>query len=126
MRKAGTMQIPDSDHPITIAPAAGPVRVHFAGRIVAESAQALVLREADYPPVYYVPRGDVDMTLLARTGHETHCPFKGDASYFSLDTGGRASVNAAWSYERPFDSVSAIAGHLAFYPGRVDRIETPG
>jgi uncharacterized protein (DUF427 family) len=119
------MHTPEPTHPIAIEPAEGPVRVHFAGRIVAESERALVLREADYPPVYYVPRADADMTLFARSEHETRCPYKGEASYFSLYAGGRASVNAAWSYEKPLEGVASIAGYLAFYPERVDRIETP-
>lgn len=120
------MRSPEPNHPITIEAATGPVRVHFAGQIVAKSDKALVLREADYPPVYYVPRADIDMTLFARSEHESICPYKGEASYFSLYAGGRHSVNAAWSYERPYAAVADIAGHLAFYPERVDRIETPG
>ncbi|MDB5698420.1 MAG: hypothetical protein JWN69_1224 [Alphaproteobacteria bacterium] len=113
-------------HPIAIEPAAGRVVVTLGERTIADSANALMLREANYPPVYYIPRGDVDMALMQRTDHSTHCQFKGDASYYSIAEGGERSVNAAWSYEAPFEDVAAISGHLAFYPNRVDAIvETP-
>ena len=112
-----------SDHPITIFPATKRVRVMFAGRVVADTTRALTLKEASYRPVHYVPRSDVDMTLLARTEHSTHCPYKGDASYFSINAGGRVAENAIWSYEHPFAGVAEIAGYVAFYPSRVDAIE---
>jgi uncharacterized protein (DUF427 family) len=111
-----------ADHPITIEPTAGRVVVTLGGRTIADSSNALTLREATYPPVYYIPRADIDMALLERTDHGTHCPFKGDAAYFSITEGGDRSVNAAWSYETPFEAVGAIRGHLAFYPDRVDAI----
>jgi uncharacterized protein (DUF427 family) len=115
-----------ADHPITIEPTRGRVVVTLGGRTVADSLNALTLREASYPPVYYIPRADVDMTLMERTAHSTHCPFKGDASYYSIPEGGERSVNAVWSYEAPFEPVAAIRDHLAFYPDRVDAIvETP-
>jgi len=115
-----------ADHPITIEPTPGRVVVKLGERTIADSINALTLREASYPPVYYIPRADVDMALMERTGHSTHCPFKGDASYFSVTEGGDRSVNAAWSYETPFEPVAAIREHLAFYPTRVDAIvETP-
>lgn len=112
-----------SDHPITIEPAHNRVRVTFAGKVVAESKRALLLMEASYPAVAYVPREDVDFSLLVRTDHATHCPYKGDASYYSIHVDGRKAENAIWSYEHPFADVAAITGHLAFYPNRVDRIE---
>lgn len=84
---------------------------------------ALVLREGTYPAVFYVPRADVDMSVLARTEHFSHCPYKGDASYFSIPAGGARAVNAVWTYEAPHDAVAAIKDHLAFYPDRVDAIE---
>lgn len=120
------MKIPGPDHPITIAPTRGRVVVRAGGRVVADSLRALTLTEASYPPVQYIPRADVDMTLLAATAHATHCPFKGDASYFSIPAGGDRAVDAVWSYEHPYPAVAAIAGHVAFYPDRVDAIEVTG
>jgi uncharacterized protein (DUF427 family) len=117
------MKEPGPDHPITVKPNPKRVRVHFNGKVVADSARALSLKEASYPPVHYIPRADADMTAFARTDHHTHCPYKGDASYFSLEVDGKRAVNAVWSYEQPFPAVSAIQEHLAFYPDRVDRIE---
>ena len=107
------------DHPITVTPHPGRVRVTFGGRQIADSGDVLVLREASYPPVFYFPRADVVMADLVRTDHATHCPYKGDASYYSLAAGGPGSANAVWSYETPFDQMSAIAGRLAFYANRV-------
>ena len=107
------------DHPITVTPHPGRVRVTFEGRPVADSADVLVLREASYPPVFYFPRADVAMSDLVRTEHSTHCPYKGDASYYSLTADGKVSPNAVWTYETPFDQMSAIAGRLAFYANRV-------
>jgi uncharacterized protein (DUF427 family) len=117
------MKIPGPDHPITIAKSAKRVRVRFAGRVIADSTRALTLTEAGYPPVYYIPRADADMSLLTRTGHATHCPYKGDASYFTVAADARNAVDAAWSYERPYPAVAEIGEHLAFYPNRVDAIE---
>ena len=111
------------DHPITIQPNPNRVRVLFDGRVVADTTRALSLKEASLPPVLYIPREDADMSLLERTAHKTHCPYKNDASYYSIRTGGRAAENAVWSYEDPYPAVAQIKGHLAFYPDRVDRIE---
>jgi len=112
-----------NDHPITISPNPNRVRVTFAGHTVANTTHALTLKEASYPPVQYVPRADVDMNLLTRTAHSTHCPYKGDASYFSIKADGKVAENAIWSYEHPFPGVAQIAGYVAFYPNRVDAIE---
>jgi uncharacterized protein (DUF427 family) len=112
-----------SDHPITIAPNPGRVRVTLGGRTIADTTRALTLREAGLPPVQYVPRDDVDMTLLEPTAHRSHCPYKGDASYWTIRAGDRVAENAVWSYEAPFPAVARIAGHLAFYPTRVDAID---
>jgi uncharacterized protein (DUF427 family) len=117
------MKEPGPDHPITIAPTKGRVRVVLGGTIVAESTRALTLTEASYPPVQYVPREDAQMDLFVPSAHTTHCPYKGDAAYFSLTAGGLAKRDAVWSYEKPFPAVAQIAGHLAFYPDRVDAIE---
>ena len=117
------MKLPGPDHPITITPNPKRLRVTFNGKVVAESARALTLQEASYPPVQYIPREDADAALLKRTERSTHCPYKGDASYYSIEAGGRRAENAIWSYEAPFPAMAEIAGHLAFYPDRVDRIE---
>jgi uncharacterized protein (DUF427 family) len=117
------MKIPGPDHPITITPSSDRVRVMLNGRAVAETTRALVLREASYKPVFYIPREDAQMTLFERTSHGTHCPYKGDASYYSIKLGGRLAENAVWSYEAPYPAMREIAGHLAFYPNRVDGIE---
>jgi uncharacterized protein (DUF427 family) len=117
------MKIPGPDHPITVAKNDKRVRVTFAGRAVADTRRALVLREASYKPVFYVPRSDADMSQLRRTDHQTHCPYKGDASYFSIVADGRSAENAVWSYEQPFSAVGEIKEYLAFYSDRVDAIE---
>jgi len=118
------VKIPNADHPITIEPSAGRVRVLAGGKVIADSGNALTLRESDYSPVYYVPRSDVDMTLLARTDNATYCPYKGDAAYYSVTPGGERAINAVWTYEAPYDAVAAIKDCLAFYPDRVDEIES--
>lgn len=117
------MKIPGPDHPITIAKNDKRVRVTFAGQAIADTRRAFTLREASYKPVFYIPRSDADMSLLKRTDHQTHCPYKGDASYFSIVADGRSAENAVWSYEQPFPAVGEIRNYLAFYPDRVDAIE---
>ena len=117
------MKSPGPDHPIEISAASGRVRVTFDGKTIADSSRALVMNEANYPPRHYVPREDADMTLLARTAHSTHCPYKGDASYYSIVTDGKTAENAIWTYETPYPAVRPIAGYLAFYADRVDKIE---
>jgi uncharacterized protein (DUF427 family) len=117
------MKIPGPDHPTAIEPNPKRVRVAFNGRVVADTRRALTLREAGYRPVQYIPRADIDMTLFERTTHASHCPYKGDASYFTLEVDGRVSENAAWSYEAPYPAVAGIKEHLAFYPRRVEGIE---
>ena len=116
------VKIPDAAHPIAIEPNPGRVVVTLGGKVIADTRAALTLREAAYPPVQYIPRADVDMAQLARTDHQTYCAYKGDASYFSIPSGGDRSVNAVWSYEAPYPAVAAIRDYLAFYPSRVDSI----
>ncbi|WP_044559936.1 DUF427 domain-containing protein [Azospirillum sp. B4] len=118
-----TVKIPGPDHPITVTPTPARVVVTVAGQVIADTTRALTLREASYPPVQYIPRRDVDMAALTRSDTRSHCPYKGDASYFSVPAGGARSVDAVWSYEQPHDAVAAIRDHLAFYPNRVDAIE---
>ena len=112
------IKIPGPEHPITISPTEGTVRVTVAGRIVAESTRALRLQEMGYPPVYYLPRSDADTSLLVRTTHRTYCPYKGDATYYSIPIGGTKSEYAVWTYERPYKAVASIREYLAFYPSR--------
>jgi uncharacterized protein (DUF427 family) len=117
------MKTPDASHPIAISPAKHRVRITHGGRVIADTRRALTLHEASYPVVHYIPREDVDMSALSRTDHATHCPYKGDAAYYSVAVDGSPSANAIWTYEAPFAAVGSIAGHLAFYPQRVDIIE---
>jgi uncharacterized protein (DUF427 family) len=117
------MKVPSTDHPITIEPNPKRVVVRFNGRIIADTTRALTMREANLPVVQYVPRGDVDMNALERTTHASHCPYKGDAAYYSIRVGEREATNAVWTYEEPYAAVAAIKEHVAFYPNRVDGIE---
>jgi len=117
------IKIPGPDHPITIGPNASRVIVTLGGKVIADTTRALTLREASYPAVHYIPRADVDMAALSRSDTHSYCPYKGEASYFGIPAGGTRSVDAIWTYEEPYDSVSAIRDHLAFYPDRVDAIE---
>ena len=117
------IKIPSPDHPITISPAGGKVRVTVDGRIVAESRQALRLVEKGYPPVYYLPRGDANMSLLVRTTHYIYCPYKGDCTYYSIPVGEAKSEYAVWTYEKPHEAVIEIKELLAVYPSRVAAIE---
>ena len=117
------VKVPNAEHPITVERSAARVRVLVSGVVVADSRNALALRESDYPVAYYVPRSDVDMTRLERTKHATYCPYKGDASYYSVVPGGERGINAVWTYEAPYEAVASIKDHLAFYPDRVDAIE---
>jgi uncharacterized protein (DUF427 family) len=113
------MKIPGPDHPITLSPLPGSVTVHFKGARVAQSNQALELKEASYPPVIYIPRSDISIEHYVRTEHRTHCPYKGDAQYFSLSANGETAENAVWTYEEAYPSVKEIEGHVAFYPDKV-------
>lgn len=116
------MKQPGPDHPITIEPNPRRMIVSVAGRVIADTRDALTLRESTYPPVDYVPLKDVDASLLERTSHATYCPYKGECSYYSIPAGGERSVNAVWTYESPFAAVVSIKDHIAFYPDRVDEI----
>jgi uncharacterized protein (DUF427 family) len=117
------MKLPGPDHPISIEPNSRRVRVVFNGRVVAETDRALTLRETKLRPVQYIPREDVAMQFFVRSSDKTHCPYKGDAAYYTLSVAGRTSENAVWTYETPYPAVAAIKDHVAFYPQRVDCIE---
>src|SRR6266404_3325680 len=121
--QAKPVKIPGPQHPISVERNSSRVVVSVAGRVIADTREALTLREAHYPAVQYIPRKDVNMTLLARTDRTTYCPYKGDAAYFSIPVGGERSIDAVWGYETPFSAVTGIKDHLAFYPDRVDAIE---
>jgi uncharacterized protein (DUF427 family) len=116
-------KIPGPDHPISISRNAGRVVIKVAGQTIADTQAALRLEEASYTAVLYIPRADVHMSKLQRTEHTTYCPYKGDCGYYSIPLGGNKSINAVWSYEKPYAAVSSIAHHLAFYSSRVDSIE---
>jgi len=120
------MKIPGPDHPITIATNPNRVRISAGGVVIAETTHALTLKEASYPPVQYIPRDDANMALLAPSARVTHCPYKGDASYFSINAGGASIADAIWSYETPFPAMAEIAGYLAFYPDKVTIEQLPG
>ena len=114
------MKIPGPDHPITITPADRRWRARYEGHVIADSGDALVLQEASYPPVVYFPREDVSMEFLTRTAQATHCPYKGDAAYYTLQMDGHFAENAIWTYEEPYPAMTAIAGRLAFYTNKVE------
>jgi len=120
---AKPVKTPGPDHPITIVHHPKRIVVKLGGRTIADTRDALRLAEAAYPAVFYIPRKDVDMSALTRTDRSTYCPYKGDASYFSIPAGGARTDNAVWSYEAPYPSVAKIKDHLAFYSDRVDSIE---
>jgi uncharacterized protein (DUF427 family) len=116
-------RVPGPDHPISIEPNPAHVVVRVAGEVIVNTRSALILREASYPPVLYLPRSDADLSLLQRTDHATYCPYKGDCSYYSIPLGGAKSINAVWTYEEPYAAVEAIKGYLAFYRDRIDSME---
>jgi len=116
------VKIPGPDHPITIEPASKRVVVRSGDKVIADTVHALFLREAKYPAVQYIPRNEVDMSALVRSETTSYCPYKGEASYFSIPSGGGRSVDAVWSYEAPHDAVAEIKDYLAFYPDRVEGI----
>jgi uncharacterized protein (DUF427 family) len=116
------IKVPGPTHPIAIDANPSRVVVTAGGRIIADTRDALTLREASYPAVQYIPRRDVDMAALRRSEQTTYCPYKGDASYYSIPAGGDRSLNAVWTYETPFEAMAQIRDYLAFYPDRVDEI----
>ena len=115
------MKLPGPDHPITIEPTGGRVSVRLGDTVIADTTAALSLSESTYPVVQYIPIGDVDASQIVRTDTSTHCPYKGDASYYSIlgEGSGEVLTDAIWTYETPYPAVAAIAGHVAFYPNRV-------
>ncbi|PRY33801.1 DUF427 domain-containing protein [Umezawaea tangerina] len=116
---AREVKIPGPDHPITVTPTADRVVVRAGDRVIADTTKALTLQESTYPAVQYIPVGDIDQSVLRRTDTSTYCPFKGDASYYTI-TGGEDLTDVVWFYEEPYPAVAEIAGHVAFYPNKVD------
>jgi len=116
------MKIPGIDHPITVQPTQGRVTVRWNGQIIADTTRALTLEEAGFASVQYIPLEDVEASLLEPSPHVTYCPYKGDATYFTLKASGQRTLNAVWTYKEPFEAVAPIAGYLAFYPDRVQQI----
>jgi uncharacterized protein (DUF427 family) len=122
--QAKPIKIPSPEHPISVESNSSRVVVSVAGRVIADTSEALTLYEAHYPAVQYIPRKDVDMTQLTRSDRTTYCPYKGDAAYFSIPVGAERSIDAVWSYETPYAAVAGIKDHLAFYPDRVTVLVT--
>ena len=120
MSSAKEQLIPGPDHPITVTPTKGHVVARVGDQVIAETDRALTMREASYPPVHYVPLADVDAAVLTATDHETHCPYKGDASYYTVTTPSGELDNAIWTYRQPYDAVGEIVDHVAFYPDRIE------
>ena len=117
-----SIKVPGPDHPIAIEANQSRVVVTVGGKVIADTRDALTLREASYPAVQYIPRRDVDMAALTRSERITYCPYKGDASYYSIPAGGDRSLNAVWTYEMPFEAMAQIKDYVAFYPDGVDEI----
>ena len=112
---------PSAGHPITVTPTGQHVTVRINGEVVADTDAALTLREATIPAVQYIPLADVKQDMLRRTDTATYCPFKGDASYYSVVTSNGDTVeDVIWTYEQPYPAVDEIAGHVAFYPDRAE------
>jgi len=118
------MKSPGPDHPITVQFNPRRVQVLFQGHLIADTRAALELKEATYPPVQYIPRRDVEMAVLTRTDRHTHCPYKGEASYFTITRDGVIAENAVWSYEAPYPAMAEIKDLVAFYPNQVEIVQT--
>ena len=114
------MKLPGPDHPITITPTDSLVTVSVGGQTIAKTANALTLQEASYPAVQYIPLADVDPSVLTKTDTQTYCPFKGDASYYTVNTGDGELADVIWTYEQPYPAVAQIKDHVAFYANRVE------
>jgi uncharacterized protein (DUF427 family) len=114
------MKTPGPDHPITVAKNPARVTVRVGDQVVADSTAALVLQESNYPPVQYIPLADVDPALIRPTETSTYCPYKGDASYYTLVTADGELEDVIWTYHAPYEAVAEIADHVAFYANKVE------
>jgi uncharacterized protein (DUF427 family) len=117
------MKIPGQDHPITVTATPKRMQVRYGEHVIADSRQALTLQESTYPAVIYFPREDVEMEFFSRTEKTTHCPYKGDANYYTILMDGHFADNAVWTYETPYPAMEVIRDHLAFYPNQVEIYE---
>jgi len=113
------MKVPGPDHPISIMPSGKHIRVTAGELVIADTTGAVTLKEATYPEVFYIPRADANMDAMTRTERVTHCPYKGDANYYSIKTADKVLDNAIWTYETPFPAMAEIKDYLAFYPDKV-------
>ena len=114
------IKLPDANHPISIDADTTRVAARVGDTVIADTTAALTLREADYPPLHYIPLDDVVPGALRPSTSETYCPYKGDAAYYDVVLpGGRELADAVWTYPAPYPAVDAIAGHVAFYADRV-------
>jgi uncharacterized protein (DUF427 family) len=120
MTTSKQVKVPDEQHPITVTAHGQHVVATVGGRVIADTRTALTLQESTYPAVQYIPRADVDFSLLERSSHETYCPYKGDAAYYSIRAGEVSADNSVWTYEQPYDAVAGIKDYVAFYPNVVD------
>ena len=111
------------NHKVELTKSEKHVRVIFNGEVVADSRRAIIVDESGYRPVYYFPREDARMNYMQRSDQHTYCPFKGEASYYTIAVEERKEENAVWTYEEPYDEVVELKSYLAFYANRVDRIE---
>jgi uncharacterized protein (DUF427 family) len=120
MSAAKEQLIPGPDHPITVTPTKGHVVARVGDQVIAETDRALTMQEASYPAVQYVPLADVDPAVLTATEHQTYCPYKGEASYYTVNTPAGELDNAIWTYHQPYDAVGEIVDHAAFYADRIE------
>ena len=120
------MKLPGPDHPITIAFNPKRVQVEYQGHVIADTRRALQLTEAGYKPVLYLPREDVEMDFLTKTERHTYCPYKGEASYFTIVMDGVFAEDAVWTYEDPYPAMAQIKDRVAFYPNKVEVREMDG
>ena len=120
MTHAGGQTPVTAEHRVRTEPNHRRVRVFVGEQAIADSTHSLCLFETGHLPVYYFPRDDVRFDLLKPTRHTTHCPYKGDASYYSVVVNGRTVENAVWAYLEPIDSVPELADYVAFYWDRAD------
>lgn len=114
------IKTPGADYPIVLEPTADRIVISLLGQVIADTRLALTLYEAGYPPIHYIPRKDVNMTLLQRTGYSTYCQYKGECAYYSVPLGGARCINVVWTYEDPYPAVRRIKDLLAFQFSQVD------
>jgi uncharacterized protein (DUF427 family) len=112
------------EHRVDLVPGRQHVRMMFNGATVADSEKPLIVNETGYDPVLYIPEKDIRREYLTPSAYETHCPYKGEAHYWTLKVGDKSVENAVWSYPEPYDETEGLKGHYAFYTDKLDRVET--